>query len=113
MVAEMQEAFGEEKKKHNYIFPNILANAMAKVDLRTQYEAGMMSMSLMMVGLIVTGFYLAVYTTFPLWYKIFLVINLLAGLVFFSSNLITQYQQFRNYMEVYEFNKQMKGGEIK
>ena len=85
---------------------------MSKVDLRTQYEAAMMSMSLMMVGLVVTGFYLVLYTTFPLWYKIFLTINLLAGLVFFSSNLITQYQQYLSYMEVYDFNQQLKGGKI-
>ena len=84
---------------------------MSKVDLRTQFEAGLMSMSLMMIGLIVTGFYIVIYINFPLWYKIFLCINLLAGLVFFWSNLITQFQQYQNYMQVQDFKKiELKGG---
>jgi hypothetical protein len=37
--------------------------------------------------------------------------NLIAGLIFFISNLVTQFQQYKNYMEIAEFNKQMKGGE--
>ena len=100
----------EEKKKPAYIFGDVLGTLMSKVDLRTQLESSMMSLSLMLIGLIVTGFYLVIYINFPLWYKIMLVINLLAGLVFFSSNLITQFQQYQNYMEVVEFNKTMKGG---
>lgn len=100
----------EEKLKHNYIFGDLLGKAMAKVDMRTQYEASMMSMSLMMIGLIVTGIYLIIYIQFALWYKIFLSINMLAGLVFFWSNLVTQFQQYNNYMEAIDFTKQMKGG---
>lgn len=97
--------------KHNYIFPDILAKSMAKVDVRTQYEAGMLSMALMMIGLLVTGFYLVAYTELALWYKIFLCINIFAGLVFFWSNLVTQYQQYLNYMEVNDFQmKLLKGG---
>jgi len=103
-----------EKKGNNYIFGDYLGRVMSKVDIRTQLEASLMSMSLMMIGLVVTGFYLVMYTDFALWYKIFLVINLLAGLVFFWSNLITQFQQYKNYMNVQEFNKtineEMKGG---
>jgi len=95
----------EEKKKYNYFFGDHLGRVMAKVDTRTQLEASMLSMALMMVGLVVTIVYLVIYTAFPLWYKIFLVLNLLAGLVFFWSNLVTQYQQYQNYMEVIDFTK--------
>jgi hypothetical protein len=96
--------------KHKYIFPNFLAEFMSKVDMRTQYEASMMSMTLIMIGLIVSGFYLWIYTSFALWYKIFLVINALAGVVFLSSFVITTYQQYITYMKALEFQKQMKGG---
>jgi len=96
----------EEKPKANYFFGDILGKAMSKVDLRTQLEAGMMSMAFMLIGLIVTSIYIALYVSFPLWYKIFLIINLLAGLVLFISNLITQFQQYQNYMEVVSFTQQ-------
>lgn len=98
--------------KHKYIFPNFLAEFMSKVDMRTQYEASMMSMSMICVGLIVTSIYLMIYTGFALWYKIFLVINALAGLIFLSSFIITTYQQYITYMKVLDFQKELKGGII-
>lgn len=98
------------EKSSNYIFGDYLGKAMSKVDVQTQFEASLMSMTLMMIGLVVTGFYLVAYTNFALWYKIFLVINLLAGLVFFWSNLITQFQMFQNYMKVKQYNEKLKGG---
>jgi len=96
------------EKKPTYIFGNVLGNVMSKIDLRTQLEASMMSMTLILVGLILSTFYMSFYVSFPLWYKITLVVNLLAAFVFMSSNLITTYQQFQNYMQVQEFNKQME-----
>lgn len=100
----------EEKPKPSYIFPNVLADVMSKVDMRTQLEASMLSMSLMMIGLILTGIYLTIYTTFAWWYKIVLVINILAGIVFMSSFIITTFQQYQSYMQVKEYQKEMKGG---
>lgn len=99
-----------ETKKPMYIYGNILGNAMSKVDIRTQLEAGLMSMTFMLVGLIVTGIYISVYIDFPLWYKIFLILNLVAGVIFFMSNIVTMFQQYQNYMEVAQFQEQMKGG---
>ena len=101
-----------DKIKHNYIFPDILSKAMSKLPLSVQYEASMMSMSLMVVGLITTTIYLTFYTTFVLWYKIFLIINCLAGIIFMLSFLITTFQQYQNYMEVKEFQEKMKEEEI-
>ncbi len=102
-----------EKQTNKYIFPNFLAKAMAKVDLRTQYEASMMSMSLMMVGIFVSVIYMFFFLDILLlWYKIFLVINGIAGLLFMSSYLVTTFQQYQTYMAAMEFNlpKEMKGG---
>ncbi len=95
--------------KHRYIFPNFMADFMAKLDLRTQYEASMMSAAMICVGLIVTVFYMFIYIdSLALWYKIFLVINGVAGLGFIGSMLVTTYQQYLNYMEAFEFQKQRK-----
>jgi|TARA_R100000750_G_scaffold3588_1_gene2933 hypothetical protein len=94
----------------NYVFPNVLANAMAKVDFRTQLEASMLSMTFMMVGLIVTSFYIAIYIDFQTWYKFFLVLNAFAGVIFMSSFLITTFQQYKNYMSTIKFQTEMKGG---
>ena len=93
----MVETQTETEKVHNYFFPDVLGRLMSKVDLRTQLESGLLSMSFMMVGLIVTMFYIAFYIAFPLWYKIFLIINMIAGLMFFTSNLVQMFQQYQNY----------------
>lgn len=103
----------EESKRFNYFFPDLLGRVMSKVDLRTQLEANLLSMTLMFFGLITTIIYIAIYVNFPLWYKIFLDINLVAGLAFFLSNIITTYQQYQNFMAVRQFQEDMKGGNIK
>ena len=98
----------EPPKAPSYIFPNFLAKIMAKVDMRTQYEAGMMSMSLILCGIVISGIYVLLYVNVPLWYKIVLVINALAAFVFISSFVITTYQQYLSYMETANFQKEVK-----
>ena len=95
----------QKAAKHSYIFPDFLSKAMAKVDLRTQFEGTMLSVSLILIGMTLTGIYLVAYVSLPLWYKIVIVINILAGIVFMLSNLITTYQQFLNYMSVLELTR--------
>ena len=99
-----------KKEKHKYIFPNFLAKAMSKVDMRTQYEASMLSMAFILIGLAITIIYFVVYFSFPVWYKIVLVINGLAGFIFISSFLVTTYQQFKTYMIAFNFQKKSEGG---
>ena len=98
-----QNSHLESQQTPKYIFPNLLAKAMAKVDLRTQYEASMLSMTFIMVGLVVSVVYFIIYLDFALWYKIILGINGLAGVIFMSSYLITTYQQYKSYMEIIVF----------
>jgi hypothetical protein len=100
------------KDPKNYLFPGWLAKRMAKVDMRVQYEASMMSMALIFVGLIASAIYLPFYTSFATWYKVFLIINLLAGMGFMGSYLVTTYQQYRTYLETLEFQQNMKGGTL-
>jgi hypothetical protein len=92
--------------KNKYIFPNFLAEAMSKVDMRTQYEASMLSMSLIMIGMLLSVIYFVIYVELATWFKVVLVINALCGVVFMSSFLITTYQQYLGYMEAKSFQEQ-------
>lgn len=98
------------KREGNYIFPDFLAKAMSKVDLRTQYEATMLSTVLISAGLILTIIYFMAYMQFELWYKIIFLINGIAGLGFMWSSLVTTYQQYKTYMDAIKFQREMKGG---
>ena len=101
----------EKPQTSNYFFPDFLAKLMSKVDIRTQYEASMMSMSFMSLGLIVTIVYLIIYFDFALWYKIFLGINGFFGLMFMWSGIVTTFQSYKSLLEIIEFQKNdMKGG---
>ena len=97
-----------DKVKNKYFFPNVMAVAMSKVDQRTQFEASMMSMFLILCGLVLSGFYILFYVSVPLWYKITIVINVLAGIVFLSSFLVTTFQQYQSYMQAKEIQDQLK-----
>jgi len=94
--------------KHTYIFPDFMAKIMSRIDMKTQLEGSMMSMALILIGLTLTTFYILFYVTFPLWYKITVVINLIAGFGFISSNLIMVFQQYRSYLDAVEFQQQLK-----
>jgi hypothetical protein len=96
--------------KFKYIFPNFMADFMSKLSLRVQYEATMMSMSLISVGLVISVFYVVLYTDFETWYKVVIIVNGIAGIGFLSSFLVTTYQQYLSYMEVADFQKELKGG---
>ena len=93
-----------------YIFPNFMAKIMAKVDLRTQYEASMLSMTFILIGLMISVIYIYLYVQFPLWYKITIIINGIADFVFLSSFIVTTYQQYITLMETLKFQKELKGG---
>lgn len=85
-----------------YIFPDFFAKWMSKVDQRTQFEASMMSMTLIMAGMVVSVIYFTIYMKFALWFKIVFIINGLAGIVFMTSYLITQYQQYSSFIQAAE-----------
>ena len=101
----------ERKTKNNYIFGDVLGNAMSKVPMQVQIEASMMSMTLMMFGMILTVIYFTAYTDFKLWFKIVLIVNGLCGILFMTSYLVTSFQQYKGYMEAKEFqDNNQKGG---
>lgn len=88
------------KEKLKFVFPNIMAKFMKKVDMRTQQEASLLSMSLIMIGLILMTIYILIYGQMGLFYKSLVVFNLLCAFIFISSFLVTTYQQYISYMEM-------------
>lgn len=88
----------KDKEKHTYCFPNIMAKAMKKIDDRTQMEASLLSMSLLLIGLIMVCVYIVAWGDFSWWFKGMTIFNTLCGFIFLSSYLVTVYQQYVSYM---------------
>ncbi len=87
------------EKDKRYIFPNFMAEMMSKVDTRVQFEASLMSMLFILVGMLVMAVYMIFFTNFNLFMKIMVGINSIAGFVFLWSYLVTTYQQYTSYLE--------------
>jgi hypothetical protein len=107
----MQDSKG--KIKNRYIFPDVLAKAMSKVSTRTQMESGILSMSLLVLAMILMVLYMIIWGAGSITYKVILAVNLLCGLVFLSSYLITNYQQYTNYMDNMGFDAAYEKQKIK
>jgi len=113
----------KEKKEHNYCIPSPLASFMKKIDDRTQMEASLLSMTMLLLGLLFFGSYVVFFSEFSLMFKITTGFNTLCGFVFMFSYLITTFHQYQALMETQEIigsfgtdepfpsnSKQMKGG---
>lgn len=87
-----------KETKGNYIFPSIMAKAMKSVSQRTQYEAELMSLSFILVGIMVMSFLAVFYTELSFWLKFMTVFNAFAAFILLSSRLITSFQQYQNYL---------------
>ena len=96
----MKEDTIPKKTKGNYCFPNILAASMRNVSQRIQYEASIMSIVVILLGLIALGTYSVFFTNLSFFVKMMSILNMGAAFVFLSSNLVTSYQQYYNFLEV-------------
>jgi len=97
------------KKKDTYIFPNILADAMKNVDMKTQLEAAMMSMFLLLIGMILMSVYSFLYLTQGWVFKTLLIFNIFAGILFMGSFLVTTYQQYVSYLSATSVQREIDG----
>jgi len=88
-----------KKTKGNYVFPKKLAKAMTTITPRTQYEASMLAMVFIILGLLFMFFYMP-FTQAGLFMKIFAMFNGACGMVFLFSFLVTTYQQYVSYLSV-------------
>ena len=89
-------------KEKRYIFPDFMAEMMKKVDTRVQFEASLMSMLFILIGMFVMAGYMIFFTDFTLFMKIMVGVNSIAGFIFLWSYLVTTYQQYLSYMEATE-----------
>jgi len=90
----------KEKEKHSYIFPNLMAKMMKKVDMRTQMESSLLSMFMIMIGMTLMAIYLFFFIEGSLYYKGLIIFNLVCAFLFISSFLVTTYQQYISYMDI-------------
>ncbi len=88
----------KQKTKGNYIYPSKFAKLMAGISPRTQYEASMMSMTFILLGLIASMIYIVFFMEVSLVMKIGITVNSLAGMVFLFSFLTTTFQQYQTYL---------------
>lgn len=89
-----------KKTKGNYIFPNFLGKAMAKVGQRVQFESSLISMALILLGIIITGIVTVFGTNLSLFVKVMTGANCMAAFIFLSSSLVTTFQQYQAYLSI-------------
>ncbi len=101
------------KEKHRYVFPNVLAKAMTKVDMRTQMEASMLSQFLLVIGLTIMVIYMIFSREMSGFYKFMVIFNLLCGWLLISSYLVTTYQQYVSYADAMGFDPAAEKAAVK
>jgi len=82
----------------DYIFPNAMAKIMSKISQRTQYEASMMALTFILIGLLVYH-WIILFGEYSIFFKVGFTVNSAAGIVLLGSYLITTYQQYKSYKE--------------
>lgn len=100
-VAAMTDTLNkkEQDNKNTYIFPKKIANFMSRVSLRGQLEAGMMSMTLLMCGMVLMTVYMIIFSAQTWWQRGMISFNLICGIFLMSTYLITAYQQYKTFMD--------------
>ena len=101
------------KEKYKFVFPNFMAKALGKVDMRTQMEAGMVSQGLLLLGLSLMVILMVWTSPGSTFYTILITFNLLCGWLMISSYLVTTYQQYTNYMEAAGYDPQAEKEKVK
>jgi len=109
----MSEETKKPKEKHRYVFPNILAKAMAKVDMRAQMESSMLSQFLLIIGLTLMVIFMIISHQTSGLYKFIVIFNLLCGWVLISSYLVTTYQQYTSYASAMGFDPAAEKAAVK
>jgi hypothetical protein len=118
---------GIPQEKYSYAFPDKIAKVMKKVDMRTQLESSLLSMSFIVVGMIAFNIYILFFMKFDWWFKGLTLFNSICGMFFLITSIIGQYQSYVTYMQTMESLKtfgeqgniqhvnlnEMKGGPIK
>ena len=97
---------GVEGEPDAFIFPDKTAKKMKKIDLGIQYEASVISSSLLLVGMTLFLIYFTFFTDNPWILKGFVIFNSLCGMGLMGGMLVTYYQQLVAYRESTKFLRQ-------
>ena len=100
MVGSKLNIKKEHKTKGNYCFPNFLGNFMRSISPRVQFEASLLSITLILLGIIILTFATIFGTDLSVFIKIMTAVNCGAAFIFLSSHLITTFQQYQGYLNV-------------
>ncbi len=92
----------EDKEKYSYCFPDPMAKFMKNVDDRTQMEASLMSMFLLLIGLVLFTGYIILFSDWNWWMRGMTIFNSVCGFIFLFSYLITTFQQYQALRETQE-----------
>lgn len=84
---------------NDFIFPTKVANTMKTIDMAVQYEASILSLFCLMIGMLLFVIYVVFLAPYNLITKIFIAFNTVCGLGLMGSMLVTNYQQFVAYKE--------------
>lgn len=84
---------------HSFILPQGVAKKMDKISVGIQYEASILSLTFLIVGMTLFSIYFVFFTGLDWIFKGFYIFNSICGLVLMISMLVTQWQQFNSYRE--------------
>jgi len=101
------------KEKYRYCLPNFMAKAMAKVDMRAQIQASMLSQFLLLIGLSIMVLYMIFSRQVTGFYKFMVIFNLLCGWLLISSYLITTYNQYVSYSEAMGYDPEAEKAAVR
>jgi hypothetical protein len=87
------------KDDDNFIFSPETANVIKAIDISTQYEASILSMFCLVVGLLLFMIYAIFIAPYTILMKVFVAFNSLCGIALMASMLVTNYQQFMAHKE--------------
>ena len=93
---------GISQEKYSYAFPDVMAKAMKKIDMRTQLESALLSMFFILVGMIVLDIYMVFFMVFDWWFKALILFNSFWGIIFLVTSLVGQYQSYVTYRQTYD-----------
>lgn len=89
----------------DYIFPNFIAKALRKPSMKTQMEATMVGLVMMLITSLGTSGYIVFFSSWPVFFKVISVISEIGIVLFMGSFLVTSYMQYHAYkaqMGLYE-----------
>jgi hypothetical protein len=87
------------KSDDDFIFSSRTAEAMKLVDISTQYEASILSLFCLIIGMLLFTIYVFFIAPYTWLMRIFISFNTLCGIILMLSMLITNYQQYISHKE--------------